>query len=99
DLDPTKLNPIEVQILRLNMKPVSTFRDHATGGPAGIVRAQGLLIGMENVDFHHHPCGDGRQIMDSGRLIVVDDEPDLRSMIAEYLGKHGFTVRTAADGV
>jgi DNA-binding response OmpR family regulator len=36
--------------------------------------------------------------MDSGRLIVVDDEPDLRSMIAEYLGKHGFTVRTAAGG-
>ena len=36
--------------------------------------------------------------MDSGRLIVVDDEPDLRSMIAEYLGKHGFTIRTAAGG-
>jgi len=37
--------------------------------------------------------------MDSGRLIVVDDEPDLRSMIAEYLGKHGFSVRTAAGGI
>jgi DNA-binding response OmpR family regulator len=36
--------------------------------------------------------------MDWGRLIVVDDEPDLRGMIAEYLGKHGFAVRTAADG-
>jgi two-component system phosphate regulon response regulator OmpR len=36
--------------------------------------------------------------MDTGRLIVVDDEPDLRGMIAEYLGKHGFMVRTAADG-
>jgi two-component system phosphate regulon response regulator OmpR len=36
--------------------------------------------------------------MDSGRLIVVDDEPDIRGMIAEYLGKHGFAVRTAADG-
>ncbi len=35
---------------------------------------------------------------DSARLIVVDDEPDLRGMIAEYLGKHGFIVRTAADG-
>jgi len=32
------------------------------------------------------------------RLIVVDDEPDLREMIAEYLGKCGFNVRTAADG-
>jgi DNA-binding response OmpR family regulator len=35
---------------------------------------------------------------DSARLIVVDDEPDLRGMIAEFLGKHGFLVRTAADG-
>src|SRR4051812_39316544 len=33
------------------------------------------------------------------RLIVVDDEPDLRNMVAEYLSKHGFTVRTAADGM
>jgi two-component system phosphate regulon response regulator OmpR len=32
------------------------------------------------------------------RLIVVDDEPGLREMVAEYLGKHGFAVRTAADG-
>jgi DNA-binding response OmpR family regulator len=24
---------------------------------------------------------------DAARVIVVDDEPDLRSMIAEYLGK------------
>jgi two-component system phosphate regulon response regulator OmpR len=32
------------------------------------------------------------------QLIVVDDEPDLRAMIAEYLGRHGFAVRTAADG-
>jgi DNA-binding response OmpR family regulator len=32
------------------------------------------------------------------RLIVVDDESDLREMIAEYFGKHGFIVRTAGDG-
>lgn len=28
---------------------------------------------------------------------MVDDEPGLRTMIAEYLGRHGFAVRTAAD--
>ena len=33
------------------------------------------------------------------RLIVVDDEPHLRDMVAEYLSRHGFAVRTAADGV
>lgn len=35
---------------------------------------------------------------DPVRVIVVDDEPDLREMIAEYLGKHGFVVCTAGDG-
>ena len=32
------------------------------------------------------------------RLIVVDDERDLCEMIAAYLGKYGFVVRTAAGG-
>jgi two-component system, OmpR family, response regulator len=32
------------------------------------------------------------------RLIVVDDESDLREMIAEYFAKYGFAVRTAGDG-
>jgi DNA-binding response OmpR family regulator len=32
------------------------------------------------------------------RVFVVDDEPDLREMIAAYLGKHGFVVSGAADG-
>jgi len=35
---------------------------------------------------------------DAARVLVVDDEPDLRGMIAEYLGKQGFVVRAAADG-
>jgi two-component system phosphate regulon response regulator OmpR len=30
-------------------------------------------------------------------LMVVDDEPELRTLLAEYFGRHGFTVRTAAD--
>src|SRR5215468_7703583 len=34
----------------------------------------------------------------AARLIVVDDEADLRGTIAEYLGKQGFDVRTAANG-
>jgi DNA-binding response OmpR family regulator len=32
------------------------------------------------------------------RLIVVDDEPELRQILFDYLGKHGFAVRTAASG-
>jgi two-component system phosphate regulon response regulator OmpR len=30
-------------------------------------------------------------------LLVVDDEPELRSLLAEYFGRHGFAVRTATD--
>jgi two-component system phosphate regulon response regulator OmpR len=34
----------------------------------------------------------------ASRIVVVDDEPDLRRVLAEYLTKHGFSVRTAASG-
>jgi two-component system, OmpR family, response regulator len=54
---------------------------------------------MERVDFRDRFGGDGQQAMaDSARVIIVDDEPDLRTMIAEYLGKQGFRVRTAGNG-
>jgi two-component system phosphate regulon response regulator OmpR len=32
------------------------------------------------------------------RVLVVDDEPDIREVIAAYLGKYGFVVSGAADG-
>jgi two-component system OmpR family response regulator len=32
-------------------------------------------------------------------LLVVDDDPQLRQLVREYLGEHGYTVRVAADGV
>lgn len=32
------------------------------------------------------------------QLLVVDDEPELRSLLAEYFGRHGFVVRGCADG-
>ncbi|HME20650.1 MAG TPA: response regulator transcription factor [Acetobacteraceae bacterium] len=35
---------------------------------------------------------------DRHRLVVVDDEPELRAMVAEYLGRYGYDVTTAADG-
>jgi two-component system, OmpR family, response regulator len=37
-------------------------------------------------------------VSDPVRVIVVDDEPDVREMIAAYLGKYGFIVAGAADG-
>src|SRR5271165_5909514 len=39
-----------------------------------------------------------RDMGDRVRVIVVDDEPDLREMVAAYLGKYGFVVDAVADG-
>lgn len=35
---------------------------------------------------------------EAARIIIVDDEPDLREMMAEYLGRQGFRVATAGGG-
>jgi DNA-binding response OmpR family regulator len=37
--------------------------------------------------------------IDPARLIVVDDEPDIRAMVADYLGKDGYAVCRCASGV
>jgi two-component system phosphate regulon response regulator OmpR len=34
----------------------------------------------------------------AGCVLVVDDDPSIRDMLAEYLGAHGFTIAQAADG-
>ena len=31
------------------------------------------------------------------QVLVVDDEPELRTLLGEYFGRHGFVVRAAAD--
>jgi DNA-binding response OmpR family regulator len=35
---------------------------------------------------------------ESARLVVVDDEPEIRGMVADYLGKNGYAVRRCASG-
>lgn len=34
----------------------------------------------------------------SNHILVVDDDPDLRDLLATYLGSHGFVVSSANDG-
>lgn len=36
--------------------------------------------------------------MDKPQVLVVDDEPDIREMLAEYLSNHGYDVSTAEGG-
>jgi two-component system, OmpR family, response regulator len=38
------------------------------------------------------------QASDPARLVVVDDEAEIRAMVADYLGKNGFAVRRCASG-
>jgi two-component system OmpR family response regulator len=38
------------------------------------------------------------QAGDTARLVVVDDEAEIRTMVADYLGKNGFAVRRCASG-
>jgi two-component system phosphate regulon response regulator OmpR len=38
------------------------------------------------------------QASDVARLVVVDDEAEIRAMVADYLGKNGFAVRRCASG-
>jgi DNA-binding response OmpR family regulator len=37
-------------------------------------------------------------LADAGCILVVDDDPSIREMLAEYLGSHGFSVSSAPDG-
>ncbi|MEM7025974.1 MAG: response regulator [Pseudomonadota bacterium] len=37
-------------------------------------------------------------MVEHSHIIVVDDEPEIRSMLVDYLGHVGFTVREAEDG-
>jgi len=36
-------------------------------------------------------------VQSSPTILVVDDEPELRALLAEYFGRHGFSVKTAAN--
>ncbi len=53
------------------------------------------------VDYFERPAGPGRDPADrteGSALLVVDDDPDIRDLLADYLRQHGFRVETAADG-
>ncbi len=41
----------------------------------------------------------GDAMESQGHILVVDDDAEIRSLVAEYLGSHGFQVSVARDGV
>jgi two-component system phosphate regulon response regulator OmpR len=40
----------------------------------------------------------GVTMAESARVLIVDDDPEVRGMIAEYLGSHGYEVAQAVNG-
>jgi DNA-binding response OmpR family regulator len=70
----------------------------AAGAPLALaVAAQG---GRYDPAATHETCPDHPTLATPATnptLLVVDDEPELRGLLAEYFGRHGFAVRTAED--
>jgi two-component system phosphate regulon response regulator OmpR len=56
-----------------------------------------LYLGIHTCRLPANPVGKGK-MGERARLIVVDDEPDVRSMLQEYLDGMGFAVRAADSG-
>jgi two-component system OmpR family response regulator len=39
-----------------------------------------------------------QHVQPNQRIVVVDDDPGIRELVSDFLGRHGFDVETAADG-
>jgi two-component system phosphate regulon response regulator OmpR len=58
-----------------------------------------IMRARANRLFSTHCKGDkGLSEIKADRVIVVDDDPELRALLQRYLNENGFVVRTAADG-
>jgi len=61
------------------------------------------VAGSPRYDASHRTDPQGEPVMGQVEnaakpvLLVVDDEPDLRALLGEYFGRHGFEVLTAED--
>jgi two-component system phosphate regulon response regulator OmpR len=72
------------------------FRHYAAAPPAPMAPLQGEAGRYHSAD----PATPGQPMPAPATppsLLVVDDEPELRGLLAEYFGRHGFTVRMAQD--
>lgn len=72
-----------------------------TGGgiASGVSCSKKLPLRNVTARLHPLPTKWGNFGMpDRHRLVIVDDEAELRAMVAEYLGRHGYAVSTAGGG-
>jgi DNA-binding response OmpR family regulator len=68
---------------------------HLGVGLADEDRRHGYIIGRERANVVGIWYGDG---MKRGRILVVDDDADIRTLVRELLGRQGYDVQDAADG-
>jgi two-component system phosphate regulon response regulator OmpR len=61
----------------------------------------GVAIAPRGYDLRRYSAAAGASIVSEQSsqpvVMVVDDEPELRTLLAEYFGRHGFVVRAAPD--
>lgn len=62
-----------------------------------VTKAAGVTICDDAADKHRHVRAMAIP-MTQPRIIVVDDDVELRMLLHRFLGEHGFAVRTVADG-
>lgn len=56
------------------------------------------VTSLDSISVSHVPRPVSVGCAGPGRLIVIDDEPEIRSMIADYLGKDGYSVLRCGSG-
>jgi adenylate cyclase len=83
------------QTLKNIPRPIHAFRLRL--GTTGVLTAAPVRPLQAASVSPQHTSALGAQT-EAKYLIVVDDEPELGRMIADYLAGHGFAVRTATDG-
>jgi two-component system OmpR family response regulator len=49
------------------------------------------------MDMNAQSSSSGAAASGSGRILMVDDDPGIRDVVSEFLGRHGYVVETAGD--
>src|SRR5690606_27729401 len=91
--------------------PAAAFREaieparrHRSVSPGGVFATpgNGAALLLQSVTKYSRRCGRGRAnqalMQESDSILIVDDDREIRSLLAAYLEKNGYRALTAGDG-